>query len=227
MNPHGCPLGNVTAGFLSSNKQDYAMFLSGSKHSTPTGAIVGGVVGGLAILLTAIGLFLLVRKRKRTTHDDPIVVDNTKNATARHSADPTIVANEYYGSPKKGMYILSCYPVRWYDKLTGLEASFLSTSPNPSQRYSATDPNTSSLGGSPFPSGRYTWSDQQTIGDGSIVSDGSHLPVAFGAPHIQGGMQYGWTTSGVGQNGFYEPQELGSTPFYPEMEAENVPRRDG
>jgi hypothetical protein len=255
---NGCPSTDLVVGFLSSNPQDYAMFippsaqssstnsnpsqtsspsssstlsptslpsmgLTGSKHSTPIGAIVGGVVGGLALLLAAIALIVWARRQKRARNHEPMVADNAGNENMRHSTDPTLLASEYYGSPKKGMIIALLY--HEHRKLTRIEASFLSNSPDLSHnpRYSTMDPNASSHGGSPFPSGRYTWSDQQTIGDRSVFSEGSQVPGS--EIHHGQGVQYGWTPSGVAQSGYHEPQELGSTPIYPEMEGGNVPGR--
>lgn len=55
------PLSSTSATGASSSKDPTT---SNSNSSTPVGAIVGGVLGGVAAILIAIGLFLYLRRRK-------------------------------------------------------------------------------------------------------------------------------------------------------------------
>jgi hypothetical protein len=96
-------------------------------------------------------------------------------------------------------------------------AGYTDVSPDLSQRYSTIEPVASSVGSSPYPSGAYKWGEQNAANHGQSA-DG-HMPIVMAPLGMQGISNFEWTSNGAMPIGYYHPQELGSTPIYPEMEA--------
>lgn len=69
-----------------------------SPKSSDIGEIVGGVLGGLALLVAILGLLFCVRRRKK---EEITMVDPTDYQPVRYSKDPTLVSSDHLGSPHK------------------------------------------------------------------------------------------------------------------------------
>lgn len=68
---------------------------SSSKKSTPVGAIVGGVVGGVTVLgLIGLGVFLLLRRRRKNKHQGGIA------PTSQHNTAHPMSHNQYPYHPQ-------------------------------------------------------------------------------------------------------------------------------
>ncbi|KAK1508656.1 hypothetical protein CTAM01_02442 [Colletotrichum tamarilloi] len=163
-----------------------------SKSSTPVGAIVGGVIGGIAVIaLIGFGIFFILRKKKKTQqqpgpgpHGQPPMM----NQQQQHQPPPMGYAPAPQGSPAP--YAAQTQTHSFYEPKYDGQGGY------PQQHYGSTPPPPPQQGGGyqqPYYSGNMAVPDRADTTSPSAMSQGTHSNRLSTRPvspnHPQGGFQ--------------------------------------
>ncbi|KAJ0304206.1 hypothetical protein COL5a_005340 [Colletotrichum fioriniae] len=165
-----------------------------SKSSTPVGAIVGGVIGGIAVLaLIGFGIFFILRKKKKTQQPQPGPGSQGQppmmsQQQQQHQPPPMGYAPAPQGSPAP--YGAQTQTQSYYEPKYDGQGGY------PQQNYGSTPPPPPQQGGGyqqPYYNGNMAVPDRADTTSPSAMSQGTHSNRLSTRPvspnHTQGGFQ--------------------------------------